>query len=800
VKYIGKGITGKTNQILTAGKGIFVGDITLPGMCHLAVVRSSYAHARIKSIDTKAADQFPGVVATIIGDEIIRNTKPIPTHSPALGEKKFELYALAIGKVRYSGDPVAAVVAEDRFTAKHAAELINVVYEDLPPVVDPEKALAAGSALVVDEWGDNILSSRIEVHGDPDARLKSAAGIVRGDVRTQRYTGGAIEPRGYLASYDRYRSKLTFWASTQSPHSLRLFLSEILGMRESQIQVIEPHVGGAFGLKLPTYPEEPLICYLAIKLGRPIRWLEERTENLLAGGHAREMRLAFEAGYEKDGRVSALKVRLLADVGAPSALCGWGMANVAAFLIPAVYKIADVRVERLSVVTNKCPWNAYRAYGKEASMLMLERMMDLVAERTGLDRAEVRLRNFIQPNEFPYKQVSGASLDSGNYQRVMANILQAGDWRAFPALQADAKKRGELLGIGLAYELTPEGGCIPKSSLLSAYDGTRVQVSPKGEVTIMTGVTSPGCGNETGIAQIVADELGISPNSITVVQGDTDTCPFGLGNSSSRSVIFGGSAAKLAAREIRDKISRVSARMLEVSPEDLELEDGKIVVKGAPSRSVRFADVAGVIYREAFTPAACDEEPGLDTTRYFRHGNFDAMNKQPDPEGRLNFYSTWPNGATIAIVRVDIETGMVTVLRLLSVHDAGVLINPMLVNANLHGAFAQSLGGALFENLVYDEAGQLQTASFMDYTMPTAVDLPNFETGHEETPSPFNPLGAKGAGESGISGPMAAVAGAIDDALRQAGLSVHVMEMPLTPNRVWKYIQAAKNTQRSDPQ
>jgi aerobic carbon-monoxide dehydrogenase large subunit len=800
VKYIGKGIIGKTNQVLTAGKGTFVGDITLPEMCHLSVVRSPYAHARIKSIDTKAAEQLPGVIATITGDEIVRNTNPIPTHSSALGEKKFELYALPIGKVRYVGEPVAAVVAEDRYTAKRAAELINVVYEDLPPVVDPEKALEPGSALVVEEWGDNILSSRIEIHGDPDARIKSAAGIVRGDVRTQRYTGCSIEPRGYLASYDRYRAKLTFWASTQSPHSLRLFLSEILGLRESQIQVIEPHVGGAFGLKLPTYPEEPLICYLAIKLGRPVRWIEERTENLLAGGHAREMRLAFEAGYEKDGRVSALKVRLLADVGAPSALCGWGMANVAAFLIPAVYKIHDVKVERLTVVTNKCPWNAYRAYGKEASMLMLERMMDLVAECTGLDRAEVRLRNFIQPNEFPYKQVSGASLDSGNYQRVMANVLQAGDWLGFPALQVDAKKRGELIGIGLAYELTPEGGCIPKSSLLSAYDGTRVQVSPKGEVTIMTGVTSPGCGNETGIAQIVADELGISPDGITVVQGDTDTCPFGLGNSSSRSVIFGGSAAKLAAREIRDKISRVSARMLEVSPEDLELEDGKIVVKGAPSRSVSFADVAGVIYREAFTLAACDEEPGLDTTRYFRHGNFDAMNKQPDPEGRLNFYSTWPNGATIAVVRVDIETGMVTVLRLLSVHDAGVLINPMLVNANLHGAFAQSLGGALFENLVYDEAGQLQTASLMDYTMPTAVDLPNFETRHEETPSPFNPLGAKGAGESGISGPMAAVAGAIDDALRVAGLSVHVMEMPLTPNRVWDYIQAAKSTHRSNPQ
>ena len=791
-RFIGAGIPMKTNRILVAGKGTYIADIDIPGTLHMAVVRSPYAHARIRRVDTRVADALPGVVTTVVGEEIRASTRPMPTHSPALGEKPCPLYALAVDKVRYVGEPVAAVVATDRWTANEAARFVEVEYEELQPVVDPVKALEAGSQLVVEEWGDNILSSRVQTNGDPDARLKTAKGIVRGTTRMQRYTGASIEPRGYLALYERYRDKLTFWGSIQSPHSLRLFLAETLGLRENQIQVIEPAVGGAFGLKLPTFPEEPLIAYLAKKLERPVRWIEERTENLMAGGHAREMQLDFEAGYEDDGRVTALKVRLIADLGGPSALCGWGMAHVAAFLIPGMYKINDVSVERLSVVTNKCPWNAYRAYGKEAACFMLERVMDLVAERTGLGRAEVRFRNFIQPHEFPYKQVSGASLDSGNYQRVLKHALEMAKWEDFPREQAEALKRGEVIGIGVSYELTPEGGCIPQSSLLSAYDGTRVQIRPKGEIVLMTGVTSPGCGNETGIAQIVADELGVSPDDIEVVQGDTDVCPFGLGNSSSRSVIFGGNAAKLAASDLRQKMTRVAARMLEVGPEDIEVGSSRFAVRGAPTRFVAFADVAGKIYRDAFSLPVCDEEPGLDVTRYFRHGNFGAMNKEPDPEGRLNFYSTWPNGATIAVVRVDPDTGVVTVLRLMSVHDAGVLVNPMLVDANLHGSFAQALGGALYEHLVYDESGQLQTATFMDYTLPTAVDVPSFQIEHECTPAPFNPIGAKGAGESGISGPIAAVASAIDDALRQVGLETHVMEMPFTPARIWRYIQEAR--------
>ncbi len=793
MRYVGSRVTGKTNRLLVAGRGTYVADIVLPDTVHMAVVRSTHAHAGIRSIDTIGASALPGVLDVVCGDEIQRETRPIPAHSPALGEKKFPVYALPVDRARYVGEPLAVVVAEDRFTACRAAERVEVHYQALEPVVDPLRALEPGSPLVVDAWGDNVMSGARQRHGDPDARLREAAGTVSGTVRTQRYTGASIEPRGYLAAWDANEERLTFWASTQSPHSLRLFLSEALGLRERQVRVREPHVGGAFGLKLPTYPEEPLVAYMARKLGRPVRWIEERSENLLAGGHAREMQLDFEAGYQPDGRVTALKVRLVADLGAPSALCGWGMANVAAFLIPGVYKIADVEVERFSVVTNKCPWNAYRAYGKEAACFMLERMMDLVAEQTGLDRAEVRRRNFIQPDEFPYKQVSGASLDSGNYPQVLDRALEAGGWGSFEEERARARERGEVLGIGLSFELTPEGGCIPQSSLLSAYDGTRVQVTPRGEVVIMTGVTSPGCGNETGIAQIVADELGMPVDAIEVVQGDTDLCPFGLGNSSSRSVIFGGSAAKLAAGDIREKVVRVAARMLEVEAAELVLEEGRIHPAGAPVRSVGFAEVASAIYRDAFNLDVCDEEPGLDSTRYFRHGNFDAMNKEPDPEGRLNFYSTWPNGATIAVVCVDPQSGRVVVRRLLSVHDAGVLVNPLLVDANLHGAFAQSLGGTFYEHLVYDEAGQLLTTSFMDYTIPTAVDTPAFEIHHECTPAPFNPLGAKGAGESGISGPMAAVASAIDDALAHAGLPVHVMEMPFTPARLWRTFDEARN-------
>ncbi len=790
--YVGQGVLGLTNRQLAAGKGTFVADVTLPNMAHLAVVRTPHAHARIRGIDTKAAEAVPGVVCVVTGPEILANTDPIPPayDTTAMFAKQIETYALAIKKVRYVGEPVAAVVAEDRYTAARAAALVEVDYEVLPAVTDVDEALKPGSTLVEESWGDNVLISRDHVMGQPDARLREADGIVKGTLQTHRYTGAAIEPRAYLATHDPYTNMTTMWACTQSPHPMRCFLAKTLRMRETDLRVIQPNVGGAFGLKLPTFQEEPLICYLARKLVRPVRWVEERTESLAVGGHARQERIKFEAGYKKDGTVTAVSVHILADIGAPSALCGWGMSNVTAFCLPTVYEVPDCHVRLHSVVTNKCPWNAYRGYGKEAATFVMERIMDLVADELGMDHAAVRFKNFIQPDRFPHRQPSGAMLDSGNYPEVLRRCLELAKWDELVRRRDEARRQGRCVGIGLSYELTPEGGCMPRSTMLSAYDGCTVRMNAEAEVTVLTGVTSPGSGNETSIAQIVADQVGVTIDRVRVVQGDTEVSPWGLGNYSGRSIIMGGSAAQIAAKDIRAKLIDVSARMLEVQAADVELTENSARVRGAPTRSITLAKVAETIYTDCFGRQACQVEPGLEATRYFRHQNIDH---QPKVETQPNLYPTWPNGAFIAVVEVDVQTGKVTVDRMLGIHDTGTMINPLMVDANMHGGLVQGLGGVLYENLVYDSAGQLLTGTFMDYTCPTAVDVPAFEIGHVITPSPFNPLGAKGAGESGVGGPLNAVVSAVEDAVKPLGVHRHLLETPLTPARVWQFIQGAGN-------
>ena len=789
MKYIGADIQALPNRQLAAGKGTYVSDVQLDGMLHMAVLRSPYAHARIKGIDTAAAEQVPGVVYVITGQEVKENMRPIMEayDTAAMGAKAVKSYALCPELVRFVGEGVAAVVAEDKYTASRAAQLIEVNYEELPMVTDPEEAMKPDSPLVEPDWGDNILVTRDFRTGDVDKAFAEADGTIEGVVKPQRYTGAAIEPRGYLADYDPFQDQLTFWASTQNPHPMRVFLAETLDISETTIRVIQPHVGGGFGLKIPTFQEEPLVAYLARKLARPIKWIEERTENLLVGGHAREERLYYEAAYKKDGTVTGLRAKVIADVGAPSALCGWGMSFVTAYCIPTCYKIPNNRVQLFSVVTNKCPWNAYRGYGKEAASFLMDRIMDSVAKAVGRDRAEVRLKNYIPPDEFPYSQVSGAMLDSGNYPKALRRVLEMIDYKNFPKMQDEARKQGRYLGIGIGQELTPEGCSMPRSTLLSGYDGATVRMSPSGQVTVLTGVTSPGSGNETAMAQIAADTLGVHIKDVKVIQGDTDTCPYGLGNYSSRSVIMGGSAVQIASKEIREKLLKVAAKMLEVNPEDLDAEDGKAYVKGAPTRFVLVKEVASTVYRHCYGKDACEFEPGMEATRYFRHPN---VYHQPETQGRFSAYPSWPNQAAACIAEIDPETGYMKVLRYCVVHDSGTVVNPLMAEANLHGGIAQGFGGAMFEHLVYDEHGQLQTTTFMDYTLPTAVDVPSFEVEHQETKSPFTPMGTKGVGESGVTGPLGAFCGAIENAFPH--LRLDLREMPLTPHRVWKAIQNAE--------
>ncbi|MCS4540554.1 MAG: xanthine dehydrogenase family protein molybdopterin-binding subunit [Thaumarchaeota archaeon] len=791
-RYIGKSVERFRDPFFVTGRGKFVSDFCLPGMLHAAILRSPYAYARINKIDTKRASRHPGVVAVLTGTDVAKLSKPIPfMYSPTgFGSKTADVYALATDCARYVGEPVAVVAAENKHAAHEALQVLEVDYTPLTPVVDAEKALEPSSPLVYEPWGDNLLLKMRFTGGDVDRAFKEADYVIKDTLKSHRYTGVPIEPRAYVADYDRQNGAVTLYATTQQPHPLRTTLAAALSMPENSIRVIQPDVGGAFGVKTPPFQEEILLALLSVVTKRPVRWVEERRENFLAGGHAREMVHHFEVAFKKDGRVIGLKEKMIADTGAPSPLIGWGMAFVGALHIPGVYKIENVDVESLMVVTNKAPWNAYRGYGKENSNLLMERCMDMVARKLGMSPIDVRLKNFVQPHEFPFKQISGQVLDSGDYPTVLNRLLQMSQYDKLREERARLRKEGKYVGIGVAFEVAPGGACLP-DSYITGYDGTTVRVAPTGQVTVLTGITSPGTGNETMIAQVVADELGIEIGDVSVVQGDTDKCPYGLGNFSDRSTIVGASSAMLAARDIREKVLKVAGSMLEASPDDLDVEESKISVKGVPSKFLKFSDVAQAIYRRPYD-CAIDIEPGLEATRYFRTPNATHI---PDEQGRISTYPSYPNMAHLAFVEVDIETGEVKILKYAAVHDCGYIMNPMMVEGQLHGGIVQGIGGALYEHLVYDDAGQLLTTTFMDYPIPTSMEVPKIEAANHETRSPFTPYGTKGVGESGPVGAPAVLISAVEDALSILG--VKITELPLKPNRVWELIKEAKKVKVS---
>jgi aerobic carbon-monoxide dehydrogenase large subunit len=783
---VGRRQPGLNNRRLARGKGVYVGDVMLDDTLHLAIVRSPHAHARIRGIDATAALAHPGVVAVVDGCEIAEHTRPIPEgwDTAAVGARRVDWYALAADRVRFVGEAVAGVVAQTRNDAYQAAKLVDVDYEVLASVGSAEAGLAEGSPLVEPGWGTNVLVTRETGFGDVAAGKLRSAGCVRGTLKLHRTTGVPLEPRGLLASYDDAENLLTLWDSTQNPHPLRVYLAQTLGIPESGIRVIQPSVGGAFGLKQPTFQEEPLVCYLAAKIGRPVRWIEERAENFQVTGHARDMQVTYEAHYEADGTVCALEADIVADVGAPTALLGWGMSFSASGLLPGPYRIENVRVSLVAVATNKCPWNAYRGFGKDAANWWMERILDDIARRAGFDRLQLRLRNFIRPEEFPYARPGGGIVDSGDYGRSLTAALDMIGAAEFAARKRSARAQGRFIGLGFGHELSPEGCAMPGSVMISGYDSATVRMGPTGEVTVLSGVTSPGSGNETGLAQIAASVLGCEVTDVRVVQGDTLICPWGLGNYSSRSIILGGSAVQKAASELRDKLLQVAAGMLEASEDDLVLADGRASVRGAPARSVSLRELATEIHVNPFGANADGIEPGLESTRFFRAPN---IYHQPDRDGRFSAYPTWPSSSVACVVEVDPETGLVTLLEHCIVDDSGTVVNPLLVEANLHGATAQAIGATVFEQISYDSSGQLLTATLMDYTIPTAMEMPDIKVGHQHSPSPFTPLGTKGAGESAIGAAWSAISSAVEDAL--SDWSIEVTELPLTPGRLWHAIR-----------
>jgi carbon-monoxide dehydrogenase large subunit len=793
---VGRRHPGLNNRRLAAGRGQYVGDVPSDDTLHMAILRSPYPHARIRSIDVSEALAHPAVVTVVTGDEIRQHTRPVPEgwDTAAVGAHRVDWYCLAGDRVRFVGEAVAAVVATTRNDAYAGLRLIDVDYEPLPIVSDAEHGLSEGAPLVEPEWGTNVLVTRDIGFGDLDDGMAQATRTVSGKLSLNRTTGAPLEPRGLLGSYDESDDVLTLWDSTQNPHALRVYLAQTLDIRESRLRVIQPNVGGAFGTKQPTFQEEPLVCYLALRLRRPVRWIEERAENFQVTGHARDMEVAYEAGYDDDGRITVLKADIVADVGAPTALLGWGMSFSASGLLPGPYAVDNVRVTLTAVVTNKCPWNAYRGFGKDAANWWMERIVDHVARESGIDRAEVRLRNFIRSDEFPYSRPGGSIIDSGDYSSSLRSVLEMVDAADFPALKAKAREEGRLLGLGFAHELSPEGCAMPGSVMISGYDGATVRMTSAGEIIVLTGITSPGSGNETSLAQIAAEALGSDVGQVRVLMGDTLTCPWGLGNYSSRGVIMGGSAVHLAATQLRDKLVEVAGKMLEASPDDVVLAEGKASVVGAPARSIPLSEVANEIYTRPFGVNAGEVEPGLESTRYFRAPN---IYHQPETQGRFSMYPTWPSTSVASIVEVDPLTGAVKILRHCILDDSGTVVNPLLVEANLHGATGQAVGATLFEEVVYDDDCQLLTATLMDYTIPTAIEVPPVEVGHQHSPSPFTPLGTKGAGESAIGAAWASITSAVEDALSDYDLVID--ELPLSPARLWHHMQRSGRSAAAEP-
>jgi carbon-monoxide dehydrogenase large subunit len=763
---VGAAVLRKEDGRLLTGRGRYVSDMVLPRMVHAVFVRSPWASAEVTGVDGTAAGARPGVVAVVDGSDPGIAPVAIIAVSTTSGYQAGPQPILA-RRVRFAGEGVAVVAAETLAGAVDAAEAVEVDYEPLPPVVD---ALAATEL---------FLTRRFEA-GDVDGDLAGAAAVVRRTFTTNRQCPAPIEGRATVASWDPSAGRLTVWTGTQVPHIVRHGLSEVLDLPERHIRVVAPDVGGGFGGKTALYPEDVAVCLLARRLGRPVKWVETRTENLAAATHARDHHYEMAAGFAADGTLVALDARIRCDMGAYS-LFPWTAGIeplMAGGLLPGPYKVASYRADVAAVATNKAPAGPYRGVARPATVFVMERLMDMAAGALGLDRAEIRRRNLIGPDDVPYTATTRLVHDSPTYPAVLERVLDAVGYDTFPKEQEAARDAGRHLGLGLAVynELTGLGRASPAGPRIvyrTGHEAVTVRLDPSGGATAVSAMTSQGQGVETTLAQVVAGELGLPVEEVEVRLGDTDAALFGFGAFASRQGVIGSGAGALAARDVRDKVLLLAAHLLEAAPGDLEITEGRVTVRGTPARSVAVADVARVAYLEAhrLPPGV---EAGLEATRFF------------DPE-----QGTFAAGALAVVVEVDRETGAVAVRRVVCAEDAGRALNPLVVEGQIHGAVAQGLAGALYEHLCYDGDGQLATATFMDYLVPSAADLPSYEVHHCDVPSATNPYGVRGVGEGGTLGPGAAVANAVADAL-----GVEVNHLPVTPERVYHWLIESESEEK----
>jgi len=778
--YVGQALKRKEDPRMITGQGRYTEDISLPGMVYATVVRSPEAHATITSIDTSAAKQRDGVVAVLTGEEMAGDfAGPIPMvwAPPGVEIKTPEHWPLKRGEVKHVGDPVAVVVATSPGAAVDAAEDVIVMYDSKPVVVDPERALEDGSPLVWEQFGTNKTHEWAVAGGDFDAALAEAEVTVEHRFVNHRTSGAPIEPRCSIA--ESRAGALTLYSTTQIPHIARFIISGMLGISEDKLRVIAPDVGGGFGAKLQVYAEEVLVLALAKRLGRPVKWTETRSEHMTTSHHGRDQIAYVTLTAKRDGTVTGCRARIVADLGAYQQILTPFIPTLGFPVMGGCYAIPSIDLHFTGVFTNKMPTDAIRGAGRPEATYWIELTMDKLARELGLDPLEVRRKNFIAKEQFPYETPLGIVYDSGDYHGALDRLLENFDLDAFRAEQAELRQQGVHRGVGFSTwvevcGLAPSRAVGPQGVGLQAafYESANVRVTPTGSAIVYSGASPHGQGLDTSFAQIAGDILGIDPENVQVLHGDTDQGAWGWGTYGSRSLAVGGEAIARAARKVQDKAKRICAALLEAAPEDIEVVDGTFGVRGSPDKSMTMAEISGAAHIPP-NELPADIEPGLEESSFY------------DPE---NF--VFPFGAHACVVDVDAETGKVRVVRYVSVDDCGPAINPMLIAGQVHGGIAHAIGQALYEQVVYDEDGQLVTGTFVDYALPTAAEIPSFETDRTETPSPTNSLGVKGVGEAGTIAATPAVAAAVHDAL--APLGVEWVDMPFTPVRVYEAIHAAQ--------
>src|SRR5262245_2275908 len=768
-KYFGAAVPRREDPRFLRGDARYLDDVVLPGMLHAAFLRSPHAHARIAAIHTAAASALPGVAGIFTFESLRRWMKPLPVFGappPGLAARvQFDIrptaqYALCEDRARHVGEIVAMVVADSRYRAEDAVERIEVDWEPLPAVVDMIAGAEPGAPLLHPECGSNVALAFAHAIGDSDAAFAGADVVMRETFRIQRYVGMPLEGRGVVASWDRRDGSLTTWNSTQVSHFVQQGLASAFELPPHKIRVVAPDLGGGFGTKASGYPEDVLIPLAARALGRPVKWVEDRREHMMSAAHARHQTHQIPLAARRDGTILAVRDRIWLDLGAYSV---WGVVlpyNTVAHLI-GPHRIRNMHVDVKAVLTNKTPNAPYRGAGRPETVFAMDRAVDCLARQLGMDPAEVRRRNYLRGDEMPhdlgmpYRDGNPLVYDSGDFAQALESALAASGYAVFRHEQEGLRRRGVYRGIGLSG--------YAEGTATGPYEGATVRLDASGRVVVATGAVNSGQGHETSFAQVAADTLGVPIEWVTVIGGDTATIPFGTGTYASRSAVTAGSSIADAAGQVREKLARAAAVLLEASPTDVEIEDGRAFVRGSPASAV---DLARIVQASIPTFA----RPGVATP------DFEATAYHHVPT------VTWASAVHVAVVEVDPDTGHVELLRYLVAHDCGKVINPLIVEGQVRGGVAQGVGGALFEEMIYDGQGQLLTASFLDYLVPTAMELPAIETIHLEYPSPRNSLGIKGLGEGGAISPPAAIANAIDDAL--AGFAVRVRETPASPPRV----------------